>query len=340
MAARAPICESERHMKAPMDQPATLLSKVLVLDGEPACHDRLKAFCEQSNLVPLKAHADNVMAVLKSNVDLGAIFVSESQGGTAGAGLALGRSIHAVRPELPIFLRRERSGNLDDLADEERVAFRAAFTLDDMDALRGVIDRCIFTLAYPQALVRGIMELTCGALENQFRDVHIEAEAPYVVRDRIIFGELFSLMPLESSWCRGYLLLQTEEQALLDFVQTDKTYLPSDATSFRDVNNVLGELTNLIWGMFKNRFVSREEHSGHITQVPIIVNHLHRYISFGSEDPQLCFRYTLRDESNANAARVVIDQRFVFNLNWAPDNFKENAAAVDALFAAGEVEFF
>ena len=32
-----------------------------------------------------------------------------------------------------------------------------------------------------------------------------------------------------------------------------------------------------------------------LAQVPVVVNHLHRYISFGSENPQLSFKYTLPD---------------------------------------------
>ena len=322
-----------------MTEIAQLTSKVLVLEDDSAAQDRIKAFCEDNNLVPLKPHEDHVMTVLRSNVDLGAIFVNEDFGGP-GAGLTLARSIHTARPELPLLLRRLGSEALHDLAPTDRGMIRSAYTLDTMPRLRSVLEKCIFSLVYPQALVRGIMELTVAALESQFVGVHIEVQAPYVVRDRIIFGELFSLIPLESNWCRGYLLLQTQEQTLLDFVRAEKTLLPSEYDSFRDVNNLLGELTNLIWGTFKNRFVSDEAAAGHITQVPIIVNHLHRYISFGSEDPQLCFRYVLRDPARADAAQVVFDQRFIFNLHWMPDKFRENPGAVDALFKAGELELF
>ena len=89
-----------------MEEAANLVSKVLVLDGNDACRDQIKDFCDQVNLVGLKAQAENVMAVLKSNVDLGGIFVSEVFDGQADGGLVLGRKIHEVRPELPIFLRR------------------------------------------------------------------------------------------------------------------------------------------------------------------------------------------------------------------------------------------
>jgi hypothetical protein len=78
---------------------------------------------------------------------------------------------------------------------------------------------------------------------------------------------------------------------------------------------------------------------------------LHRYISFGSEDAQLCFKYTLTDESaqcdkgnggdgDSKPLSLTIYQRFIFNLNWSPDDFKENQAAVEALFDSGELELF
>ena len=63
-------------------------------------------------------------------------------------------------------------------------------------------------------------------------------ETPYIVRDRIIFGEVFSLIPLESSWCRGYMMLQTEEQADSGFFEL----LPAIAgkLDFRTANSFLG----------------------------------------------------------------------------------------------------
>lgn len=90
---------------------------------------------------------------------------------------------------------------------------------------------------------------------------------------------------------------------------------------------------------FKNRFVSGEQLPGRQSQVPIIVNHQHRYISFGSEDPQLCFKYTLLDP-DGKAAPLVLYQRFIFNLSWAPEKFKENEAIAEDLFDSGELELF
>lgn len=323
-----------------MVEKAELISKVLVLDEEPDSALRIKAFCDANHLVGLRAQSENVMSVLKSNVDLGAIFLSESYGSQNDSGLSFARQIHAVRPELPIFLRRKLADNLDDLGELERGLFSEAYTIKHIDKLVPVIGETIFSLVYPNGLVRGITEITKAALESQFKDVEVSTEAPYIVRDRIIYGELFTLIPLESNWCRGYMMLQTEERPLMGFVETGKTHiLTGESANFRDINHVLGEVTNLVWGSFKNRFISYDAIEGRHSQVPIIVNHLHRYISFGSEDPQLCLRYTLTG-TPGNGPPMVIYQRFVFNLSWSPDKFKENEALVEDLFDSGELELF
>lgn len=326
-----------------MNGEAKIVSKVLVLDSNAECYDRIKAFCDQSNLVGLKVQPDNIMSVLKSNVDLGAILLSENYLDSAHGGITLAHEIHGIRPELPIFLRRETSDTLDDLSEKDRKSFSAAYTIDGIANLGHAIDEFIFSLVYPNALVRGITELTKTALESQFKGMDVEIAAPYIVRDRIIFGEIFTLIPIEGSWCRGYMMLQAEEASLLRLVKADKTHIDADsADDFRNLNNVLGEITNLIWGAFKNKYISYAESNINLAQVPLVINHLHRYISFGSENPQLCFKYTLLDSgNNNNEESMVVYQRFVFNLSWSPEDFKENQfSTVDELFDSGELELF
>lgn len=109
--------------------------------------------------------------------------------------------------------------------------------------------------------------------------------------------------------------------------------------SFRAVNSLLGEITNLIWGGFKNRYIGDETTLARSSiQVPLVVNHKHKYISFGSEDPQLCFLYTLTDDESGKSVRLY--QRFVFNLAWAPEDFKEIVQPTDELVESGELELF
>ncbi len=324
-----------------MTEQAQIVSKVLVLDSDAGCFERIKAFCDANGLVGLKVQPDNVMAVLRSNLDLGAILLSEKYGENTQDGTALARKIHAVRPELPIFLRREVVDGVDDIPERDRLLFSAAYTIDSIAKLQAVIEEFIFSRSYPNALVRGITEIAIPALESQFKGMKVEVEAPYLVRDRLIFGEIFTLIPLESSWCRGYMMLQTEEEALMQLVKAGRTFVnPEEAYDFRHLNGLLGEITNLIWGAIKNRYLSSVREDIYLSQVPIIINNLHRYISFGSENPQLCFKYTISDGADASFRPLVIQQKFVFNLSWSPEDFAENVASVDELVSSGELEFF
>lgn len=314
-----------------------LVSKVLVLDDSQEHSQAIKAFCEANDLVALKVHKNRLMSVLQSNIDLGAILYSENYGDTPQENIEIALNIHAIRPELPIILRLEKTATLDDVSEKMRLAICAVYVTSDMPRLRKVIDEYIFSLEYPNALVRGISEITETVLASQFKELAISLDTPYIVRDRVIFGEVFSLIPLESSWCRGYMMLQAEEEPILELLDR---YSPSDpGANFRTVNSLLGEITNLIWGSFKDRYVGDASVSlGSHIQVPLVVNHMHKYISFGTENPQLCFLYTLTDENSGQ--KVKLYQHFIFNLSWSPEDFKEITPEVEALVNSGELELF
>ena len=317
-----------------------VVSKVLVLDGDAASHDALRDFCRDNDLVAHTVPADRLDALLRAKVDLGAVLLWEGWGGSRGAALAVAREIHRLRPELPLFLRCADAACGDALDEADRRLFRACFSTARLDLLREAIGAALFTRVYPGALVRGITELTRAAIEGQFRHLAVSHEAPCLVRDRVIYGELFSLIPLESAWCRGYMMLQAAEAQVLDFVRRDSFGFPTDAADFREINNLLGETTNLVWGAFKNRFIQQAPDSSRLTQVPIIVNHLHRYISFGSEDPLLCVKYRLADRRDPQRGGIDLYQWFAFSLAWTPDKFEECLPSAQSLCAAGELELF
>ncbi len=313
------------------------VSKLLVLDDSPAHIGRIKQFCDVNNLVALKPRRGAVMSILRTNIDLGGILYSETYGGSLEESARIAAEIHSARPELPIIVRRETQPTLSGLPAGSQQVFCAAYVASDMDALRKVIDEYIFCLIYPNALLRGISEITTAVLSSQFKAFKVSLETPYIVRDRLIFGELFSLMPLESVWCRGYMMLQTEEDPFLELLAREA--VPEAATAFRKANDLLGEITNLIWGAFKNRYIGDgKATAGRQVQVPLLVNHKHKYISFGTENPQLCFRYTLTDEGAGRSLRLY--QRFAFNLEWSPDDFTEISHDVAGLVESGEMELF
>ena len=313
-----------------------LVSKILILDNSLPHSAAIKAFCDENNLVALKVRKNRLMPVLRSNIDLGAILYSENYGASPEENAEIALRIHTVRPELPIVLRRDRETSLDGVNEVLKRVFCAAYTVSDMSSLRKVIDEYIFSLVYPNALVRGISEITENVLASQFKQLTTRWDTPYIVRDRVIFGEVFSLIPLESSWCRGYMMLQTEEDAILDILNRDPLF---PCSGFREVNSLLGEITNLIWGAFRNRYVGDAAAiSGSQIQVPLIVNHKHKLISFGTENPQLCFLYTLIDEESGKTVKLY--QRFIFNLSWSPEDFKEIEYDAGDLVDSGELELF
>ena len=315
----------------------TPVSKILVLDDNPLQASLIKHFCDENHLIQLKVRKGAVMSVLSTNIDLGGILYSENYEDSPADTAQLAREIHAARPELPIIIRRELQATLQGLPDDSQHVYCAAYVAGDMGALRKVIDEYIFCDMYPNALLRGIAELTDSVLAGQFKGLKVSMDTPYIVHDRVIFGELFSLIQLESRWCRGFMMLQTEEEPLLHLIGRDASH--GVGATFRGVNDLLSEITNLIWGSFKNRYIGDEKMTaGGRVQIPLIVNHKHKYISFGTENPQLCFRFTLTDEATGRSSTLY--ERFIFNLNWSPEDFSEIVPDTANLVESGELEFF
>jgi len=320
------------------------VSKVLLLDDSPAHAEALKSFFDEHNLIALKVRDSGRLAtVLRTNIDLGGVLLADDYGGSVEQAAMLAARINALRPELPIILRRGASSTTQALAQALQSIVCASFDAADLGALRAAIDQYIFSLDFPNALVRGIAEITEARLGALFKGVTVRRDTPSVVRDRIIFGEVFSLIPLEGNWCRGYMLMQAKEEPLLAMIERERVDSEGDTNAahacFRDLNSLLGELTNLIWGAFKDRFLAQQgARAASQVQVPLLVNHKHRYISFGSDNPQLCFRYLLNDAASGQS--VAIDQRFVFSLNWSPEDFCENTVDIDDLVESGELDLF
>jgi hypothetical protein len=330
-------------MESAMSQENRLLSKVLVLEDQAVYANSLKHFYRESGLIcirPQQNCAESVMPILRSNVDLGGIMLYQNFGGET-QGLALAREIHASRPELPIFLRRDSVASVEGLSEGDVQMLRCVYTLDDLPLLARSLEASIFSRIYPNDLVRGITEMTQHSLATLFPHCAISAQTPYLaVKDPIIYGEMFTLIAIESHWCRGYMMLQVEEDAMMALLPRGNGDEARSLT-FRELNSILGEATNLVWGSFRNRYAGDGGQHNPLmqTQVPIIVNHQRRYISFGSDDAQLCLNYVLQEKDNPDAAPVTLVQRFVFNLSWSPGDFSENPT-VESLMEAGELELF
>jgi hypothetical protein len=314
-----------------MSEDMQLFSKVLILDKSTEHIEQIKRYFDQNGLIGLRVSYNNLMDIMGANIDLGCIIMAEDYLGTLEETAKLAKQLRTTRPELPIMLRKTSSANMP---EKYAKLFCVIYTIEDMVLMSEALKKYIFNMAYPNAFIRGVSEITGNVLSGQFSNVTIFAEPPYIVRDRIIYGELFSLIQLESSWCKGYMMLQAED----NLVRTDhSTAENAEHDAYRHINSVLGETTNLIWGGIKNRFIADDDTGNHSTvQVPIVINHKNKYISFGSENPQLCFKYTMLNDSSE---QTIIYQWFVFNLNWSPEYFQEIQVNLDNLIDTGELEY-
>ncbi|MDT7837897.1 chemotaxis protein CheX [Aquabacterium sp. OR-4] len=319
-----------------MSEAPTLAAKLLLLEHDPRHYQTLWDLAQSLGLVALPRSATDALPTLAQHKDLGGVMLAEDLPCESGDALSLARAIHRQRPELPIFLRRTGDAPL---ADDLKLSLAHAWT--GLDTLREALNKSLFSLRYPPELVNGVVELTSGAIRSMFPNAQVDNEPPYVVHDRIIFGQVSTLIALESTWCRGYMMLQTEESALRQGMLQGFGYegVGGDL-NFRELNNLLGETTNLIWGAFKNRYIPPQAFATQQTQVPIVINHEQKYISFGSQDPQLCIRYQLSDPRRPGLPPLVIVQRLIFNLLWSPEKFTEFSAAPPEAGGTGELELF
>jgi len=314
-----------------------LAAKVLLLEHDQVHFPELLEFCETLGLITVPSAAADAMDALARHKDLAGVLLAEDLPCDGPDSLKLALALHRQRPELPIFLRRTSTRAL---TEDEARCITHPWNSGDLPALRAHVDRSLFSLRYPMVLVQGIVTLTCTAIQSMFPNATVEAEPPYVVHDRIIYGQVSTLIALESTWCRGYMMLQTEEGALRQGMAQGMGYegVGGDL-GFRELNNLIAETTNLIWGAFKNQYIPPEAFANQQTQVPIVINHEQKYISFGSQDPQLCVRYQLADPRRPRQRPLTIVQRFIFNLLFRPEAFVEYSQPA-ASGSTGELEFF
>lgn len=322
------------------------VSKLLLLESDAARAQTIARVCEDHHCVCVPVRRDALSAALKTHYDLGGVLLGEDFGGSHEAAAAVALALQAERPELPILLHLAAGTNSDDLPEALRDASRATWSDNDEATLIAALDAQVFSHDYPDPLVDGITDMTFGRLRGLFPDLDVQWDAPSVVRDRIIFGEVLTLIPIETAWCRGWLLMQTEEAPLIELLPARAGR--DESSDFRDVNGVLGELTNLVWGAFRNRYLGNANTNGEAganrtqVQVPLLINHRRHYLSFGSDNPQLCIKYRLTDPKTGR--EVVIDQRFVFSLGWSREGFDETAALAAAAAVeeqeSGELELF
>lgn len=331
-----------------MSNDTKIVSKILVHEFEKTSLTLLKDVCLENNLVGLRvntkdshigleAASNEFNEVLSSNLDLGGVFLTEAADNNGVSGLDLCVEIHRKRPELPIFLRRT---SRKPLPDDVENAIAGCYENNNIDQLNQLINEYICSMYYPVELAKGFQDISKQVFESLIPGVKVHCDFPYLVKDQLIYGELFTLIPLESDWCRGYMMLQTTEREVIDLIRSEATAIHSRRPNRNDINAFLNEATNLIWGKARScYFSSVDSLDGNRIYVPTLVNHAQKHMSFGSSEPQLCFKFKLIDPK-FRFDEITIYQRLIFNLVWSPEKFEENNQVVEHLVEGGDLEVF
>ncbi len=308
-----------------------VISKVLVYDSDTREIMRLKRLFDEVSLVGLRAEQEaSIHQVLRSNIDLGAVFIDDSVSADTL------RVIRETRTELPVFFRCG--------SGEERPSENGVELYTSIDAtLREAIESKIFAREYPASITNKIASETREALGAVFNGVEVTTDIPYLIYDRLIYGELFSLIRLESDWCRGYMMLQTEEGDLGDLLVegcVPGMQVARSDLNYRQVNGLLGEVTNSIWGKLKSSLLpgsSKRKRADFHAEIPSVVNHARRYVSFGSEEPKLCMKHLIARPGDKEP--VAIYQKFAFHLKWEPEGMEVASEQIDEMVESGGVVF-
>lgn len=323
-----------------------LVSKVLIFEEDAGARQQLKAFCAENGLIGLKQVGHSIMEMLHANIDLGAVLIAEHCSDRAEGvadGFELARRIHQLRRELPIFIRRNGRTDLDDLTPDEKLGIAGAYDIDQPHSLKRLLDQYLADTEYPISLIRRMEEVTHSSLNALFRDVEVSNELPYLVKDKLTYGDILSLLPVEAPWFSGYMMIQAEEQPMLGLIKDGRTAIDGARVDFRDVMGMLSEITNLAWGGLRTRLLALHPPAlddGMRISVPITVNQYKEYISFGTDRSQLCFKYSLRD-IQGRLAPVTLYQKFIFNIRWSPEDYLQaDENKVEDLVESGCLELF
>jgi hypothetical protein len=312
-----------------MAENTLLRFKALVLETQAKPRLELCELLSELNAIVINSSNKNLEEDLQSNKDLCAIFINIALPLNSQNKQVI-KIVSQLRPELPVFLRHKDKLNTSEFEHLKQDIHSikpsinptyCCYSLKNLDRLKAQLDDFIFKNYYPPSFVSELVDLSNYALSHHFQDVTIKQSMPYLVNDRFIFGELFSFIPLESDWCRGFMTIHSQQESVLNLIRHGKTFLDPEQSNFRFINDLLNEITNEIWGGLKSRFFYSERvlKEGHYKiQVPVIINHKRGVMSVGNDDPQLCILHEIIDNTG-QCEPVTIHQRLVFHMDWRPE---------------------
>ncbi|MGK5092250.1 chemotaxis protein CheX [Deltaproteobacteria bacterium TL4] len=315
-------------------------SKLLTYECNETHREGLIAFCHQYNLKGVMVtHINKLIKTLKQNINIGGILLCDPK----GAKRKIISEITHTYPEIPLFIRCDDPEWQEAYLQQEPGASVRFYKTNDFESLGQMLQQYIFDRIYPEGLVEHLREIVVDAIQSRFHDVHVCTLNTFLASDKRIFGERIELMPVRSSWCEGVMMLQSNSSDVDNLVLAGKTSFPrNDGKIAKYTEDLLRELMNQIWGGFKAKYVPFN-FTGRPSaiEVPMTINHAEKYISFGTTNPLLSFKFVVEDNNQEHPSfePFPLYLKFSFHLYWNVEDFTENQE-VENMVEAGELEFF
>jgi len=271
-------------------------TKIFMHDPSLDAVKAVKSITDDNNLIGIKSlDMDIVEFLMNSELtsgDLSAIFLTEGVDSRGLSGFHIAEKINKCRSSLPVFMRLESGRSIQDLNEAQRDLVTATYTLDDLDHLEDICRRYLFAAHYPMQMVDLIRTLGRETLFQSFRNVKVVECSPFLVKDHMVSTYFASLIPLEVSPGKGYLMAQLKESDISRLICSSRTHLNKEFDDFDHVHQLVSEIVNMLWGKIRHAMYVEEDENldRNPAQVPIIINYLRHYVGFGNVNPPRCFR--------------------------------------------------
>lgn len=282
------------------------------------------------------------MDALKS--DINGIFISEEDDSNGISGFHIAEKMGEMRQSLPLFMRvscKERLKDPELIEKAKRCGISHLYSLDDQTRLRSLLETFVIGSHYPVKLIDGIRALAYEVIDGFFPDRKVTSRTPYLVADYLMREDLSAILPFFSQIGSGYIMVQTNEDPLKQAAPSKTADLSNRFRTSTIGESILGEVANLLWGKlhFVLQNMSTRTPQSFNTNIPIVVNKNQEHIIFGSNKPQICFKYAIASEYEAHP--IIISMKIIFHSFVAPESIPDFAGAIKAHEdIAGDIELF
>lgn len=320
-------------------------TKVLIHDSSLEAITAIRSLCDTPKIVRIKSVDVDVLEFFANpsivHSDISAIFLTELPDQQGLTGIHIAEKINQIRGALPIFIRRS-TGEPATFTEENLRLFAGSYTLEEPDQLKHLVDKYLFATHYPLILVNLIRKTGEMTIRALLKNVEVTATTPVLIRDYITSNSIVGKIPINLACGKGYLSFKAREDDLAMLVCGGNTALNPSSTEPREYQQLVSELTNLMWGGLRKELPAasptKDEQAPLSAEIPIVSDFIRKSINFGGCMPQLSFRYLIYRQQNPSIP-LIFDFTILFNIRWAPEHLQDlESLSVDQAIESGELE--